>query len=76
MNHMSFNPETQKIYSSMYIRHKTKKTRKPKTILTPTDRLIMFCIAVLLAMAFGFVSGLVIGADKGYEKGIQTVAKE
>lgn len=76
MNNMSFNPEMQKIYASMYKRNKAKKTRRPKSVLTPGDRLALFVIAVLLSLVFGFVSGLVIGADKGYEKGIQTVIND
>jgi ABC-type proline/glycine betaine transport system permease subunit len=76
MINMSFDPEMQKIYDNMYKRNKTKKTRRPKSILTPGDRLTLFVISVLISIAFGFVLGLVIGADKGYEKGIQTVIKD
>lgn len=76
MNNMSFDPEMQKIYANMYKRNKAKNTRRPKSVLTPGDRLTLFVIAVLMALVFGFVSGLVIGADKGYEKGIQTVIND
>ena len=47
---------------------------KPKKfILTPKEWAMFIIAAFVLGWCAGFLSGLVIGADKGYEKGIKTV---
>lgn len=57
------------------IRHKSK-TIKPKHILSKEDKAILIVGAIVLAFSIGFLTGLVIGADHGYEKGLQTVSKD
>lgn len=48
--------------------------RKPKKFILTTKEWAMFILAAfVLGWCAGFLSGLVIGADKGYEKGIETV---
>ena len=62
--------------SMIYSRPYKSKTIKPKHRLSREDKVILIVGAIVLAFSIGFLTGLVIGADHGYEKGLQTVTKE
>ena len=62
--------------SMIYRRPYKSKTIKPKHRLSKEDKAILIVGAIVLAFSIGFLTGLVIGADHGYEKGLQTVTKE
>ena len=50
--------------------------RHPKYKLSTLDKTIMIGGVIILALFIGFMTGLVIGTDKGYDKGLQTVIKD
>lgn len=53
-------------YTDMYkARHYKRNTLKD--CLTARDKKFLVGIAILMALSAGFVTGLVVGVDKGYE---------
>lgn len=62
--------------SMTYVRPYKSKTIKPRHRISKEDKAILIVGVVVLAFSIGFLTGLVIGADHGYEKGLQTVSKE
>lgn len=52
------------------------RTIRPTYKPSNGDKAILISGAIVLALFVGFISGLVIGVDIGYNKCIQTVIKE
>ena len=58
------------------IQSEHRVVRRPRYELSKSDKALMIGGAIILALFIGFMTGLVIGTDKGYEQGLKTTFKD